>query len=122
MEKQRRLSDGERSARLGSPEPALSNRGFGGTSCSSTMCSVVTFPRQIWHEIGKVRQRVDVWKLRAMAAGEEQHGGHKQCTTSAGGGTNFPPVCLASARFRPQTTGSEMGQSTCDFSNKPSNR
>lgn len=39
--------------------------------------------------MGKVRQRVDVWKLRAIAGGGT-HAKHKQYTTSVEGGTNFP--------------------------------
>lgn len=43
--------------------------------------TVVTFPRHIWHDIGKVRERVDVWKLRAMFQRNIPHT-HKNTHTS----------------------------------------
>lgn len=41
-------------------------------------CWSVTFPRHIWHDMGKVRQRVDVWKFSAMLWRDtmKTHGAH----------------------------------------------
>lgn len=106
---------------LDSAEPGMSNRGFGGTDCSvpGLGCylseAYLTRDRQSQTESRRL-------EVESHCNGGGTHAVHKQYTTSVEGGTNFPPVRLTTARFRPQTTGSQKGQSTCDFSNKPSNQ